>query len=55
VVVREDAGRDERTWWVRLRSAAVLALLLLGLGIAVAAVLGVVALAVAALFDRALG
>lgn len=41
-------------WWVRLRSAVLLMVLLVLLGLAVAAVLGVVVVALGALFDRAL-
>lgn len=51
----EVVERDHRPWWLRLRSAVVLTLLLLALGIATAAVLGVAALALAALVDQALG
>ncbi len=46
---------DGRPWWLRLRSAAVLGLLVLGLGVVLAAGLGVVVLALGALFDQALG
>jgi hypothetical protein len=51
----EVVERDHQPWWHRLRSAIALGLLLLGLGVAAAAVLGLGALAVMALFDRALG
>jgi len=51
----EVVERDHRPWWLRLRSAFLLGLLLVGLGVAAAAVLGLVALAVASLFDQALG
>ena len=47
--------RDERPWWVRARSGVLLALLLTGLGVLVAAVIGVSVLAIAALLDQALG
>jgi len=42
-------------WWVRIRSAVLLIALLVLLGVAAAAALGVVVLAVATLMDRALG
>ena len=51
----EVAERDVRPWWVRVRSGVLLALLLTVLGVATAAVVGVVALAMAALIDQALG
>lgn len=41
--------------WRRLRSAALLVGLLVGLGLAAAAVIGVLALAMAALMDQTLG
>lgn len=47
--------QDDRPWWLRLRSACMLALLLGGLGVAVAAVLGLVVLALASVLDQALG
>jgi hypothetical protein len=47
--------RTDRPWWLRVRSAALLALLLTGLGIATAAVIGVLALGLGALLDNALG
>ena len=53
--VSDPIERDQPRWWVRLRSAAVLALLLTALGVAVATVIGVLAIGVAALFDQALG
>ena len=49
-----EADVDVRPWWLRLRSAVALGLLVVGLGVATAAVLGVVALAMGALFDQAL-
>ena len=51
----EPMEQDERPWWHRVRSAVLLVLLLVGLGAATAAVLGVAALAITTLFDRALG
>ena len=47
--------QDDRRWWHRLRSALALGFLLLALGVATAALLGVAALGLAELFDRALG
>ena len=46
---------DVRPWQVRLRAAIALGLLVAGLGVAAAAGLGVVVLAMGALFDQALG
>ena len=51
----EVAERDVRPWWVRVRSGVLLALLLAVLGVAAAAVIGLFALAMAALIDQALG
>ena len=51
----EVAEQDDRRWWHPLRSGVALALLLLGLGVATAALLGAAALGVAVLFDQALG
>lgn len=53
--VSEVGERSVRPWWVRVRSAALLGLLLTGLGTAVAAVIGVLMLGLAALLDQALG
>ena len=53
--VKETVERGDRRWWVRLRSAGMLALLLIGLGVAVAGILGVLVLGLAALMDQALG
>jgi hypothetical protein len=55
VETTDAAEQDLRPWWVRLRAGVVLTMLLIALGVAVAAVVGVAALAVAALFDQALG
>ena len=60
---REAAGveaskaveRDDRPWWRRVRSGVLLVLLLGGLGVGVAAVIGALTLATAALIDQALG
>lgn len=46
---------DHRPWWLRLRSAFLLTVLLAGLGLAAAVLLAVAALAVTAVFSRALG
>ncbi len=51
----EVVERDDRPWWLRLRSACMLALFLAALGVAVAAVLGLAALALASVLDQALG
>jgi hypothetical protein len=51
----EAIERDHQAWWMRLRSALALGMLLVGLGVASAAMLGLGAVAVMALFDRALG
>ena len=52
--VRERVdGRDPV--WARLRSVGLLALLLTGLGVAAAATVGAIAIAVATLVDQALG
>ena len=55
VEVSEVVERDARPWWVRLRSGVLLALLLTALGVAAAAVIGLLAVASAALIDQALG
>lgn len=46
---------DVRPWWLRLRSAVALGLLVAGLGVATAAALAVIVLAMGAWFDQALG
>lgn len=51
----EAGERYHRPWWLPVRSALGLALLLIGLGAVLAGLLGLAALAVAALFDQALG
>lgn len=51
----EGAEHDRRPWWIRLRAAVGLVVLVTGLGVAAATVLGLGALALAALVDRALG
>jgi len=51
----EGVERAGRPGWRRLRSGALLVALLVGLGAAAAAVIGVLALAMAALMDQALG
>jgi hypothetical protein len=55
VEMTEVVEQDRRPWWLRLRSACLLGLLLAGLGVGVAAVLGLVAVALASVFDQALG
>jgi len=55
VEVSEVAEPAPRTGWHRLRAGLRLALLLTGLGIALAALIGVLALVTAAVLDRALG
>ena len=55
VDVTEASDHDHRPWWLRLRAAAGLSVLVVVLGMAAAALVGVAALAFAALFDRALG
>jgi hypothetical protein len=55
VDVTEAAEQDRRPWWLRLRAALGLSVLVVVLGVAVAALVGVGALGLAALFDRALG
>jgi len=55
VETTEVVERDRRPWWLRLRSAFLLALFLLVLGVATAVLLGVLALAVTSILDQALG
>jgi hypothetical protein len=55
VEVSEATEDSVHPWWRRVRAIVLLALLLTVLGVAVAAVIGVVSLAVAALLDQALG
>ena len=50
-----EAEQDQRPWWLRLRAFVGLILLVAGLGVAAAAVLGLGALALASLVDHALG
>ena len=52
--VRQDSERGHQGWR-RLRSGVVLVAMLVGIGVGAAAVLGLLALAVAALMDQALG
>jgi len=51
----EGTERSDRSAWTRLRSGVLLGGLLIGIGVAAAAVIGIVAVAVAALMDQALG
>lgn len=46
---------DHRPWWLRLRSAVVLVLMVTGIGVVVAAVLGLMVLALTTVLDQALG
>jgi hypothetical protein len=55
VEVREVVEQDDRRGWARFRSGVLLVALLTGLGVGVAALIGALALATAALFDQALG
>jgi hypothetical protein len=55
VEVRQDAERGDRRDWSRWRSGALLVALLVGIGVAAAALIGVLAVALAALMDQALG
>ena len=47
--------RDHRPWWLRLRSAFLLAVFLVVLGLAAAVLFGVLALALTSILDQALG
>jgi hypothetical protein len=51
----QSAEDDRRPWWRRVRAVAGLTVLVVALGVAAAALLGLSALALAALLDRALG
>ena len=53
--VTEVAEPEPRPGWRRLRSGLLLAVLLTGLGVGMAALIGVLALATAAILDQALG
>jgi hypothetical protein len=55
VEVSEVAEPEARTAWDRVRAILLLAALLTGLGVAAAALIGVLALATAAVLDQALG
>jgi hypothetical protein len=55
VETTQATEEDRRSWWVRLRAAVGLAVLVVALGVGAAALLGLTALALATLFDRALG
>lgn len=51
----DAADQDRRPWWLRLRAVAGLGVLVVVLGVSAAALLGLGALGVASLLDRALG
>lgn len=51
----EVVEHDHRPWWLRLRSAVALTVLLTGLGIITAVLLAVTALAVTSVFGKAIG
>jgi hypothetical protein len=55
VEVTEVVDQTERSWWTRVRAAGLLVLLLVGLGVAAAAVLGVLTLVLGTFLDQALG
>jgi hypothetical protein len=51
----EVIEHDHRPWWLRVRSAFLLTLLVVALGLATAVIVGVAALAVSQVFSQALG
>ena len=51
----EATEEDRRPWWLRVRAVAGLSVLVVVLGVGAAAMLGLGALTLAALLDRALG
>jgi len=51
----EVVEHDHRPWWLRLRSAFLLTLLLGGLGVVTAVLFGVVAVATIGILNQALG
>ena len=53
--IGEVVETEQRAGWTRLRSFLLLAALLAGLGVAAAALIGLIALATAAVLDQALG
>jgi hypothetical protein len=55
VEIGEVVETEQRAGWTRLRSVLLLAALLAGLGVAAAALVGLLALATAAVLDQALG
>jgi hypothetical protein len=55
VEVDEVVETEQRGGWTRLRSFLLLAALLTGLGVAAAALIGLLALGTAAVLDQALG
>jgi hypothetical protein len=50
-----ESETDRRPWWLRLRSFVLLVALLAGIGVTVAAVIGVVVLVLSTVLDQALG
>jgi len=55
VETTEVIEQDHRPWWLRLRAAAGLTVLVVGLGVLAAVALCLGALALASLLDHALG
>jgi hypothetical protein len=53
--VEDSADPDRPRWWVRVRAAGLLGVLLALLGIATAAAIGALAVALVAALDQALG
>ncbi len=51
----EVADQDRRPWWLRLRAVVGLVVIVVCLGVTAAAAVGLTALAMASLFDHALG
>jgi hypothetical protein len=55
VEMTDVADQDRRPWWLRLRAVVGLVILVVCLGVTAAAAVGFTALALASLFDHALG